>query len=168
MARRTQGTSIWAVVSSKTQQGKFELLAIARANNFKTGSDSQEKHDDTCLEDEYSKSYVGGLSDTGQATFDVNLDPKQASHVRLYELGQSSDVVEWVVGWAGAKKGAMKTIVPTIDVNTGVVTLPPSRSWNKFKGYVEPFEFDFSGNALVKTSINIQRTSEVSWITETA
>lgn len=168
MARRTQGTSIWAVVPSKTQQGKFELLKIDCALNFKAGTDTQEKHETTCLENEDSKTYEAGISDTGQATFDLNLDPKKPSHVRLYELSKSGENVDWIVGWAGAKKGAMKTVVPSIDINTGVATLPPSRSWNKFKGYVEQFPFDFDGNALVKCSVSIQRSTSVEWIPETA
>ncbi len=167
MARRTQGTSIWAVVPNKTQVGKVELLKIECALNFKAGTDTQEKHDTTCLENEGSKTYEAGISDTGQATFDLNLDPKKPSHVRLYELSKSGETVEWIVGWAGAKKGTMSTVVPSLDVGTGAITLPQGRSWNKFKGYVEQFPFDFDSNSLVKCSVSIQRNTAVEWIPET-
>lgn len=168
MARRTQGTEVWVVCPHKTETGKFELLQVTGALNFKAGEDSQEKHDTTPLEEENGKTYLSGISDTGQSSFDLNLDPKIPAHVRLYELSKKNDNLTWIVGWAGAEKGSMKTVVPTLDRNNGNVTLPPRRSWNKFVGYVEKFPFDFDGNSIVKCSVSIQRSTPVEWIPETA
>lgn len=166
MARRTQGTAVWAVVPHKTQTGKFELLRIECALNFKAGTDSKEKHETTCLENEGSKSYMAGISDAGQASFDINLDPKQPSHVRLYELSKSGQEVEWVIGWSGKDKEAVKNIVPVLESATGVVNLPATRSWNKFKGYVEDFPFEWESNSIVKCTVSVQRTTAVEWIPE--
>ena len=76
MARRTQGTDIWAAVASVTP-GEFELLKIECPLNFKPGTDSKDRIETTCLSQEEYKTYLGGggLKDTGQATFDINADP---------------------------------------------------------------------------------------------
>ena len=85
MARRTQGTDIWVVDESKSTPGEFELVKVVGALNFKPGTDSKERIEVTPLDEEESKKYMegGGLKDTGQATFELNADPKEASHGRL-------------------------------------------------------------------------------------
>ena len=92
----------------------------------------------------------------------------KTTHVKLYNLEKSGEMVEWVVGWAGKTKGAVAAIVPTIDELTGVVTLPAGRSWNKFSGYVDSFPMDIDANTTVKTTVTIQRGTAVAWIPETA
>lgn len=169
MARRTQGSDIWVVDQSATTPTEFELVKIECPINFKPGTDSKDRIEDTCLGQEENKTYLegGGLKDTGQATFDINADPRKVTHVRLYNLEKSGISRTWIVGWAGATKGSVKNIVPTIDAATGEVTLPSGRSWNKFTGYVDSFPMDLEANTVVKTTATIQRNSSVDWITET-
>lgn len=169
MARRTQGSDIWAVVKSETPD-EFELLKIECPLNFKPGTDSKDRIETTCLSQEEYKTYLagGGLKDTGQATFDINADPLKTTHVKLYNLEKSGEMVEWIVGWAGKTKGTVAAIVPTIDELTGIVTLPAGRSWNKFSGYVDSFPMDIDANTTVKTTVTIQRSTAVAWIPETA
>lgn len=169
MARRTQGTDAWVVDESATTPGEFELVKIVGALNFKPGTDSKERIEITPLDEEYSKKYMagGGLSDTGQSTFDLNADPEEASHGRLYDLEISGKERTFIVGWAGKDKGKAKSIVPTVDAATGAVTLPPGRSWNKFTGYVDSFPMDLDANNVVKTTVTVQRSTKVEWIRET-
>lgn len=169
MARRTQGTSIWFAALSLTEPTKYELVKVECAKNFKPGTDSKGKIETTCLDEEDGKQYMsgGGLREYGTATFDIDADPKKASHKRLYNLEQADATVEWVVGWAGETKGLVKLVVPTIDVDTGVITLPATRSWTKFNGYVDSFPFDSDADSVVKTTVSIVRKSKVDWIPET-
>lgn len=169
MARRTQGTDIWVVDESTTTPGEFELIKIEGALNFKPGTDSKERIEVTPLDEEESKQYMegGGLKDTGQSTFDLNADPKIASHGRLYDLEVLGKARQFIVGWAGKNKGAVKSIVPTVDAATGDVTLPEGRSWNTFTGYVDSFPMDLDANTVVKTTCSVQRSTKVAWIRET-
>ena len=168
MARRTQGTDIWVVDESTTTPGEFELVKIDCPMNFKPGTDSKDRIETTCLSQEEYKTYLegGGLKDTGQATFDVNADPRLASHGRMYDLEISGKSRTWIVGWAGKEKGSVKNIVPEVDSATGEVTLPTGRSWNKFDGYVDSFPMDIDSNTVVKTTVTIQRSTSVQWIRE--
>lgn len=166
MARRTQGSVLWFVAPMLTDPSKYELVKVGCPLSFKSGTDSRSKIDTTCLEQEDGKTSMGGLLDYGQATFDLNVDPQNASHVRLYDLSTSNEDVTWVRGWAGKTKGSVKNIVPTVDADTGEVTLPPGRSWNRFKGYIESFPFDADADSAEKTSLSVQRTNGVEWIPE--
>jgi len=168
MARRTQGSAIWFVDEVAATPGTFELVEVDCPLNFKPGTDSKSRIEKTCLKEEEDKRYMdgGGLKDPGQATFDVNADPKIASHGRLYDLEQSGKTVQWIVGWAGEKKGSVKNILPTVDANTGEVTLPTTRSWSTFTGYVDSFPMDMDADTVVKTPVAIQRGSSVKWVRE--
>ena len=121
MARRTQGSMLWFVraTGAVAPAAAFELVKVGCPLNFKGGTDSKDKIENTCLEEEDNKSYLegGGLSDTGQSTFDINADPTIASHGMLYDMvgGQG---VEWIKGWAGKTKGSVKLIVPELDEDT--------------------------------------------------
>lgn len=168
MARRTQGSMVWFVRKNPDTE-KFELIKVGCPLNFKPGTDSRDKYDDTCLEQEDNKTYLegGGLSDPGTASFDINADPTVPSHGMLFDMigGQT---VEWIKGWAGKTKGSVKSIVPTVEPDTGVVTLPTTRSWTTFKGYVESFPLDTDANTIEKTTVTVQRTTKVDWIREVA
>lgn len=170
MARRTQGSMVWMVVTKKADPTKFELVKIGHPLNFKPGTDSKEKIEDTDLEQEYNKTYQdgGGLSDTGSATFDINADPNNESHGRLYDMIDSGESAVFVQGWPGAKKGSVSHIVPVVDETSGALTLSAQRSWTTFKGYVDTFPLDFDANTLVKTTVTVQRQEKVKWIRETA
>lgn len=169
MARRTQGTCVWFVDEVPATPGTFELVEVDCPSNFKPGTDSKDRIETTCLKEEEYKRYLegGGLKDPAQATFDVNADPKIASHGRLYDLEKSGKTVQWIVGWAGEKKGSVKNIIPTVDASTGEVTLPTTRSWSKYKGYVESFPMDMDSNTVVKTTCTVQRDTSVDWVRET-
>ena len=167
MARRTQGSGIWFV--GKKPTGKNKIILVGCPLNFKPGTDSRDKHETTCLYEEETKKYLegGGLSDPGTTTFDINADPSDPTHVRLYNM-VGGESVQWIKGWAGKKKGSMKTVIPTVDEETGEVTLPPQRSWTTFNGYVDSFPLDTDSNTLEKSTVTVQRDTKVTWIPETS
>lgn len=43
-------------------------------------------------------------------------------------------------------------------------TLPATRTWFTFQGFVSDFQFDFAGNAVVSTNVAIQRSGGSAWV----
>lgn len=167
MSRRTQGTALWVVAPTVANPAIYELIKIGCPLNFKPGTDSKTKIPDTCLEAEYYTSNMTGLADLGQATFDINADPLNPSHVRLKQWEENDTELKFILGWAGPKKGSVKDIVPELTPATGEVVLPSGRSWNTMTGTIDSFPFDIDGDSLVKSTITIQRKSKVTWVPET-
>ena len=85
----------------------------------------------------------------GNATFGVNFEPTDASHVLLHELYRAGTKVDWALGWSDG------TTVPTLDSNAEFV-LADSRTWLLFNGYISELPFEFAINAVVTSTVGIQ------------
>ena len=55
-------------------------------------------------------------------------------------------------------------VPPTLAVGGTDFTLPATRTWFTFQGYVSDFPFDFAGNAVVSTAVAIQRSGGSAWV----
>ncbi|RMM02748.1 hypothetical protein ALQ39_02597 [Pseudomonas amygdali pv. eriobotryae] len=164
MAILTQGTQMYALVPSAADPTKLEVVEVECVTAFSPGGNPADQIEVTCLSDKVRR-YMRGLRTPGQATFSVDADPKNASHVRLYQLSEN-DAVEstsWVVGWADGFG-----IKPTVNAAGDDFELPDARTWFLFDGYVSDFPFDFAGNTVVKTAATIQRSGGSAWITKAA
>lgn len=153
MSILTQGTQIYVI-----DPEDCSLLTVECATAFNPGGNPADQLEDTCLED-FERSYLPGLRTPGQATLTINADPRNASHIRLYELSQLNPppTLQWAVGWSDGKD-----VVPVIDTNC-TFNLPTTRTWFTFEGYVADFPFDFQLNAVVTTDIPIQRSGGSNW-----
>ncbi|AXA66751.1 phage tail tube protein [Pseudomonas oryzihabitans] len=109
MSILAQGTQVYALVPNAAGTAQ-EVLAIECATAFSPGGAPADQIEDTCLEDT-SRSYKKGLRTPGQASLTINADPRNASHVRLYELSQQDGdtTVKWAVGWSDG------TASPTVE-----------------------------------------------------
>lgn len=146
-ATKTKGTQLFTVIDG--QVVKFICL-----KKIGYGQDSFGKIDITCLESE-SKEYLRGIRDPGEGSVEINYDDANTSHNRLIELAKSGDVLDWHVG-SGHSKDA-----PTYSAETGV-NLPPSRSWNSFKAYLnDAAPNDIEVDSVESYTFAIVRTSEV-------
>lgn len=136
-----------------------EIIAVECATTLSPGGQPADQIEDTCLE-ATTRTYKRGLRTPGQAAMTINADPRNSSHIRLHELSESDafDEVEWFVGWSDG------TEPPTYDSATNTVTLPESRTWFTFRGYVSDFPLDFSANSVVTTAATIQRSGGSAWI----
>lgn len=170
MARRTQGSAMWMVVSKAADPAKFELIKIGAPKDHKPGTDTKEKLEITDLEEEYSKKYLdgGGLSDTGTATFSILADPKNPAHQRLFSMVASGESATFIQGWPGEKRGSVAHIVPEVDEDTGAITLSNQRTWTKYKAYVDSFPLDIDANSVVQTAVTLQRQTAPEWVWETS
>lgn len=154
----TQGTQMYVLNNGVVSE-------VECITSFSPGSSPADQIEDTCLSETSTRSYKKGLRTPGQATVALNADPANASHVMLSNLAESSDQTNltFAIGWSDG------TADPTAATSgaTGAVeglSLPESRTWYVFQGYVSDFPFDFQANAVVQTSATIQRSGQGVWI----
>lgn len=151
MSVLTQGTHVYFI-----DPADDSVVKVDCATSLSPGGAPADQIEDTCLE-AFERSYKPGLRTPGQATLGINADPTSPSHVTLHELSQMnpSPVVKWVVGWSDGTED------PT--VSTGDLTLPNTRTWFSFDGYVSDFPFEFEQNSVVSSEVTIQRTGVSKW-----
>lgn len=128
-----------------------------------TGLDSTiEQNETTCLED-LARTYEAGLATPGTASFTINANPQDPSHIRLLELKKAGATLQWAIGWSDAPVGTEPT--STTDSNGDCVFVPdPSRTWIFFEGFVNSMSFDFSLNAQVVSTVGIQVSGDPDWV----
>lgn len=104
----------------------------------------------TCLQD-LTRSYMAGLGTPGTATFGINFDPNDQSHVRLSEIKSSgSPTMWWAIGWGDG------TALPVAGSPCDFDTFPTSRTFLEFEGFINSFSYSFALNAAVSSTIGIQ------------
>jgi len=154
MSILTQGTHVFFIDPADNS-----VVQVKGATAFNPGGAPSDQIETTALED-FDRKYKKGMRTPGQASLTIQADPSEPSHVRLHELSESNDqteqIVKWVVGWSDG------VAPPTVDVG-GNLTLPTTRTWYEFEGYVSDFPFDFALNTVVTTQVTIQRSGGSSW-----
>lgn len=147
MAQKTQGTDLFAV--DPLTGALLEVGCVTSINGVDT---TVEQVETTCLADA-ARQYVAGLATPGAATFGINFDPRDPSHVRLHQLKVLGENIEWVIGFSDG------TDEPTVD-SAGDFVLPTTRSWLSFEGFMNSFPFNFEGNSVVQSTVGIQISGE--------
>lgn len=104
----------------------------------------------TCLND-LVRQYMSGLGTPGTATFGINFDPSDASHIRLQEIkAAGSPTMHWAIGWGDG------TAQPVAGSPCDFDTFPTSRTFIEFEGFINSFSFSFALNAVVASTVGIQ------------
>lgn len=147
MARKTQGTMLYTV--DPYDDSLLTVGCVVSIDGIDTTLDQIET---TCLSAS-ARTYDSGLATPGSASFQINFDPADASHVRLHELKVAGTTLEWAIGFSDG------TAVPTIDTN-GAMVLPTTRSWIGFDGFMNSYPFSFALNAVVTSTVGIQISGE--------
>lgn len=157
MSVLTQGTQIYFIDPVNGQ-----VIEVGCPTAFNPGGNPADQLDDTCLADATASSKPG-LRRPGQATIQLNADPSDESHVRLFELSNdnSQSDIHFIVGWSDGT--AAPTSVADSNGIYDFATLPTSRTWYAFDGYVADFPFDFALNALVASTVTVQRSGPAQW-----
>lgn len=157
MSIKTQGTKLFFI-----DPDTDAVMGVDCMTSFNPGGAPADQLEDTCMEDTSgTRTYKPGLRTPGQGSLQINADPANPSHMRLFELSQG-DVqnLHWALGWSDG------TAVPMVDSDGGFV-LPATRTWYTFDGYVADFPFDFALNALVTSTVSIQRSGAGVWVKKT-
>ena len=142
MAIKTQGTELYFI-----DPDDFSVVTVGCVTTITGLTAARDQIETTCLDSD-ARTYVSGMATPGAAQFTVNVDTADESHVRLHELYVAGTTVDWAIGWSDG------TAAPTSD--STAFTLPTSRSWVEFSGYISDFPFDFALNAVVGSNISLQ------------
>jgi hypothetical protein len=143
MSIKTQGTKLYAV--DPADESLIEVGCVTSIDGIDT---TNEQIETTCLDDT-ARTYVAGLATPGNATFGINFDPDDPTHIRMHNLKKAGTILEWVVGFSDG------TIDPEID-SGGTWDLSGTRSWIRFQGFMTSYPFSFAENAVVQSTVGIQ------------
>lgn len=147
MAIKTQGTHLYTIDPDSS-----EIIVVGCVTTIDGIDTSLDQIETTCLNDT-TRTYLAGLATPGTATFGINTDPNDATHVRLHELKVQGVTLPWAIGWSDG------TVAPTVDT-AGEFELPTTRSWLTFEGYMNSYPFSFAQNAVVTSTVGIQVSGE--------
>lgn len=147
MSIKTQGTKLFCV--DPDGETLIEVGCVTSIDGIDT---TNEQIETTCLDD-LARTYVSGLATPGNATFGINFDPDDATHVRMHEIKRAGTTLEWVVGFSDGD------IDPEID-SGGTWDLSGTRSWIRFQGFMTSYPFNFAQNAVVQSTVGIQISGE--------
>lgn len=84
--------------------------------------------------------------------------------ITITNPGSGYTSVPTVAFTGGAGSGA----AATAELGDGGLSLPNTRTWFVFDGYVADFPFDFAANSVVTTTASIQRSGGSAWIRKTS
>jgi hypothetical protein len=155
MALKTARTSLYFVDPGETESAGASVVMVGCVTNLSGIEAGRDQLENTCLEDS-ARSYEAGLATPGQATFTINFDPADSSHIRVYELWQAGTKVQWAVGLSDGPAFPAVLIAPTLDTSDGDFNLPDTRSWITFEGYISNVPLDLALNALVTANVTLQ------------
>lgn len=152
MARATQGTEMYTI-----DPADGSVLKAGCVTSIDGVDTTVEQVETTCLE-ALTRTYIAGLATPGSATFGINFDPADASHVRLHQLKVLGTSLKWAIGFSDGT-GTPPTV--TADSNgDDVFTLPSGRSWLTFEGFMNSYPFNFALNSVVQSTVGIQISGE--------
>lgn len=148
MAVRTQGTNLYVI-----DPDDCSVITVGCPTSIDGIDTSVDQIETTCL-DSTARTYEAGLATPGTATFGINIDPKDPSHVRLLELKNEGATLRWAIGWSEAPD-----VAPTTETDSDdecVFVTNPARSWLLFEGFINSFPFSFALNGVVASTVGIQ------------
>ena len=145
MAINAQGSSLFFIDPA----APTAVIEVGCIRSFDGLSANRDQNDVTCLRD-LARRFEAGMLNPGAVTFEIHFDPADASHAKLHELFVSGTSIEWALGWAD---GAV-TIVPT--ATSGDFTIPTTRTFVTFDGYISDFPMSFPLGGKVTSTLTVQ------------
>lgn len=152
MAVKTQGTDLYVI-----DPADGSVITVGCPTSIDGIDTTLEQVEITCLGSS-AREYMAGLATPGTATFGINTDPTDPSHVRLHQLKIAGTTLQWAVGWSESP-GTAPTATTDSDGEYVFVT-DPARSWILFEGFMNSYPFSFAQNSVVQSTIGIQVSGE--------
>lgn len=140
MAKLTQGTSLFWLKDATT-------VHKVVATNISGISAQRDSIETTDLEAN-AKTFMPGLMSPGSAQFAIQFDPTSTVHKDLHAAYVAGTEIKWALGWSDG------TAAPTAAA--GEFTLPTTRSFLSFEGFIQDVTFDFSLNNVVSSNVSVQ------------
>lgn len=149
-AVKTQGTDAYILVPSLTNPGQCEVIDLGCVTSIDPGTDTSDQIETTCLKDT-TRTYTAGLKTPGQGSIGLNADPQAAAHLRLFELSETQENIQFAVGWSDGKS------VPTVAAGAGIASVTVT---NGGTGYTAP-TVAFTGGGGTGATGTVQQTGGV-------
>lgn len=157
---KAQGTELYAI-----DPADGSVIVVGCPTSIDGIDTSVDQNETTCL-NSLARTYEAGLATPGTATFGIQTNPQDPSHIRLHQLKVAGTTLKWAVGWSDGTR-----IDPTVTTDSDgedVFDLPEERSWIIFDGFMNSFPFSFGLNAQVTSTVGIQVSGEPELIPATA
>lgn len=122
MAIPTQGTDGFVLVKSPTNPAECVAMSLGCVTSIDPGTDTTDQIEDTCLKVRTTRTYQPGLTTPGQGSFALNADPKEASHLALFELSKTKEIVGFAIGWSDGPDSAVPGVAQVGSVFNVSVT----------------------------------------------
>lgn len=158
MASKTQGVQMYTI--DPANDSVLEVGCVISIDGIDT---TLPQIDTTCMAAN-ARTYIAGLAEPGAATFGIQFDPADDSHVRLHQLKVAGTTLQWAIGFSDG------TAPPTVHVDTagdGTFQTPTSRSWIVFEGFMNSYPFSAALNAVWTSNVGIQISGEPTVIPKT-
>ncbi len=149
---KAQGTDLYFVDTDGS------VVLVGCPTSISGLDETNENIEITCLND-LSRRYTSGLKTPVPMTFTIQFDPTDESHLRLKELHNSGETVQWAIG-AGLGGGDIN-IDPSVD-SSGTLVNNGGRLFWVFEGSIGAFPFDFTLNTVVTSSITVNPSGPIS------
>ena len=140
MAKLTQGTTLYWIDSPTT----VKAIGATNISGISAQRDSLETTDLTLD----AKTFMPGLMSPGSAQFTIQFDPSNPAHIALHAAYKAGTTLKWALGWSDG------TAAPT--ATAGAFTLPETRSFLTFDGFILDVPFDFKINSIVDSQLSLQ------------
>lgn len=144
MSLNVQGSNLW--FADPDSDAIIEVGCVTTLSGLTA---SRDQLDVTCISSP-ARVFEAGLLTPGAATFSINFDPSDESHVRLHELYRLGTTLKWALGLSDG------TAPPTSVDSAGDFVLPTTRTFITFDGYVSEYPFDLAIGAKVASNLSIQ------------
>lgn len=107
----------------------------------------------TCLDELVDETTASGLGQPGTMSVPFILRRAALGQQALFELKESGEVIDWLVGLSDGVSA------PTIT--TGAMIAPVDRTSGHFRAYVEDVALDIATNDVVKGTLTLMRSGKV-------
>lgn len=160
MAIKTQGTQLYTI--DPADGSVIEVGCVTNIDGIDTTLDQIET---TCLA-RTVREYLAGLANPGTATFGINFDPTDETHVRLHQLKVAGTTLQWAIGFSDDTDTPPASVLDSDSVY--IFDLVDTRSWIVFEGFMNSYPFSFQQNAVVQSTVGIQVSGEPSVVPASA
>ena len=114
---------------------------------------ARDQREVTCLEDSARK-FEAGMKSPSAMNVTLNFDSSDPSHLRLKELYDAGETLEWAIGLSDGVAD------PEFDLSFNF-DLPDTRSWLRYDGYISAFPFEFAIAASVVSALSVQLSGDL-------
>ncbi len=147
MALKTQGSNLYMI--DKDITGGPEVMEIGCTVSIDPAGATRDQLESTCLSSP-ARTYEPGLPTPQQLTFEINFDPADSSHKRVYDLWQSGEKFDMALAYSDG------TAPPTLDT-AGDFHLPSTRTYMVFHDcFIANVPQTLALNALVNAKVAVQ------------